>query len=132
MSTLSRSTVPVGASGVPLAVAADGPDDLTVVAPVGVLDRGALTQLDEVVAQTAGSTVVIDLTDCVLASTVTAAALDVRRWTRPAGDVCIVCRRRSGRRLLARVGVALPVFGSLQDARQALVLREAGYGRGWS
>lgn len=105
--------------------------ELAVVAPTGVLDEGVLDELDELIATTPTTPVVIDLTDCVLASPATVAALDTRRWARQDGDVCIVCRRLTGRRLLFHAGVALPVFGSVQDASQALVLGDAGFGRGW-
>lgn len=105
--------------------------ELAVVTPAGVLDERALGALDEVVTLTPTTAVVVDLTDCVLTSPATAASLDVRRWGRQPGDVCIVCRRLTARRLLFHLGVALPVFSSVQDASQALVLGEAGYGRGW-
>ncbi|HWH34015.1 MAG TPA: hypothetical protein VNT56_01700 [Acidimicrobiales bacterium] len=45
---------------------------------------------------------------------------------------CVVSRRLSGRRLLRRFGPSgLPVFSSINDALQARVHHQLGFGAGW-
>lgn len=105
---------------------------LVVVAPVGVLDRVALSRLDEVLHRNGGAAVVIDLTDCTLGTRSTLLDLAPARWGRGRGDVCVVCRRLTGRRLLARAAVPMAMFTSVRDAAQARVLFDAGYGDGWA
>lgn len=104
--------------------------DVTVVRPGGVLDRRTLAGLDDAVAA-AGAAVVIDLSDCALTGRRALSELG-GRWRNGLAEVCLVCRRLSGRRLLARAEVRVPVFATVEDAVQARVLHDAGYGAGWS
>ena len=110
-----------------------GPEGVVgVVAPHGVFDGRELRRLDRAMQQGAAASVVIDLTECTLADPTAVSELQSIRWDLAAGQVCLVCRRLSGRRLLGRFGVRLAVFGTVEDAVQALLLLDAGYGRGWT
>ena len=104
-----------------------------VLRPTGRLDRHGVQRLREHV-RAADEPIVIHLDDCVV---VAPSAFDhlasPDHDDRSRVEVCIVCRRLTCRRLLARVGVLdrFPVFQQLEDALQALVLARAGYGDGW-
>jgi len=104
---------------------------VAVLSPSGVLDREVLEQL-EVELGSRTTPVIVDLSDCTLGATDVLSELGVGRWRRASGDVCLVCRRLTGRRLLARAGVRMVVFTSVGDAVQAWVLSAAGYGSGWA
>lgn len=106
-------------------------DDVLILRPQGGLDRSVVANLERSVAAATGP-VVVDLDECVLVDPTAV------RHVASAGprdrEVCIVSRRLSCRRLLARVGVTerLAVFQCLADALQARVLAGSGYGSGWS
>lgn len=104
---------------------------LVVLRPVGVLDAQNLARLDEDVAEAGAAPVVIDLGQCTLSVPGILALLEPRRWGREASEVCLVSRRLTSRRLLAKTNVTLAVFGDVRDATQARVLGAAGYGAGW-
>lgn len=78
------------------------------------------------------SPVVIDLDDCIIIDPGALGRL-ATAGRRQQGTTAISSRRLSGRRLMARFGVTerIPVFACVEDAVQAWVLGEAGYGRGW-
>ncbi len=104
-----------------------------VLRPTGRLDRSTAERLRRDAASATGP-VVVDLDDCVLVDPTAIDAIDVDGDGDGDLEVCIVCRRLSCRRLLARVGVTdrFAVFQRLEDALQARVLANAGYGPGWS
>jgi len=98
---------------------------LGVVAPRGVLDVEALEDLTATLDALPVWASVVDLTDCVLTSRAVLAELAGTRAGRSGGTVLVVCRRLSGRRLLGRFGVGLPVFGTVEGAVEALVRSDA-------
>ena len=75
----------------------------------------------------------LDLSDCVLCDIAVLAEVDPAAWDLASDQVCVVCGRLTGRQLLARIGLAdrFAVFGRPEDALQARVLCESGYGHGW-
>lgn len=119
-----RSQAPTSAaeplSSVPR-VAARLVDDVLVLTPCSAIDRSLLGALDRLLA---GDPVpaVLDLSDSVIVDREVVAALDPARWGRDVTTMCVVCRRFSGRQLLALYGASarLPVVQRLDDACDAL------------
>ncbi len=75
----------------------------------------------------------LDLSDCILCDIAVLAEVDPAVWGLASDQVCVVCSRLTGRQLLSRIGVAdrVAVFGRREDALQARILCESGYGLGW-
>jgi hypothetical protein len=121
--------------GVTMAVRQEG---LAVVVEVsGLADAAWAVQLAaEVGCLAPDDRLVIDLSDAVLVSP--ASLCDVIDAVVAAGDdpdrVCLVCERLSTQVLLRRYGATeqAAVFASANDALQAAVLQDEGYGDGWS
>lgn len=113
------------------AEARPGGGQIAVLRPRGVIDGAAVVELRSTAATAGTEAVAIDVTDAVLGDRHALVELAAVRW--PDGvAVCVVCHRLSGRRLLIKAGLRLPVFASVQDAVQARVLEAAGFGSGWS
>jgi anti-anti-sigma regulatory factor len=80
--------------------------------------------------------VVVDLSDAVLVGP--AALCDLIDEVVAAGEdpdrICLVCERLSTQVLLRRYGATeqAAVFGTVNDALQALVMKAEGYGGGWA
>jgi hypothetical protein len=107
---------------------------VTVLRPQGALDASVLGELDDLLRRLAPDVpALIDLSDCVLADPPRLADLDPRRWGRTAECSCVACRRGTGRLLLARSGVGrrMAMFSTSEDAVQARILADEGYGPGW-
>ena len=110
--------------------------DIVVLRPTGALDAATIDRVRAAV-RAAGGPVVIDLDECVL---VDPAALEavVHDDSRPdrldPADVSIACGRLSCRTLLSRAGVTrrFAVFARIEDAVQARILWQDGYGSGWT
>ena len=111
--------------------------ELAVVVVVeGIADATVATLVaDELCGLRADARMVLDLTDAVLVAP--SALCDLIDEVDAAGDdpdrVCIVCERLSTQVLLRRYGATeqAAVFGSVEDALQAALLHEEGYGDGW-
>jgi hypothetical protein len=105
-----------------------------VVTAQGVFDDAALHQLDEVLGATPRRRpAAIDLTECALAEPSVLQQLDPRRWARSSTDVCVVCHRLTGRRLMMRTGMAhrFSLFASVEDALRSHRSSSGGSGAGW-
>ncbi|HEX9681730.1 MAG TPA: hypothetical protein VGA13_01490 [Acidimicrobiales bacterium] len=109
---------------------------VAVVEVSGALDRPSLDDLTTVVCGLGASCehVVVDLD----LATIIDARTTLRSVVRLALDdttpkVCLVCGRVTARILLDRAGVSavVPVFQSVGDALQAVVMEREGFGRGW-
>ena len=129
----SAANQPPERSGAPTApaIASHHVSGVLVLRPIGRLGRDSIDRLRRLV-RAADAPVVIQLDDCVL---VAPSAFD-RLQTEVedhAIELCIVCRRLTCRRLLARVGITerFSFFQQLEDALQARVMAAAGYGDGW-
>ena len=108
--------------------------DIAVLSVIGLLERSALLALDaRLRCEDVGPTI-IDLGDCTITDRTVLEGLDHERWNLSEDTICVACRRLSGRRLLASAHVTerLTVFGQVEDAIQARVLEQAGFGSGWS
>lgn len=95
-------------------------DPAVVIRPVGALDEDLADEIRELALE-AHAPVVVDLGDCVLTS-----RRSIRRialaWQLYRPQLCVVCRRDSGRPMLARAGIAdhLAVFDSVDEALESL------------
>jgi hypothetical protein len=100
--------------------------------PSGPLDASGIEQLQEAVSE-AEAPVVVDLDECILLDPAALGSVHADIPVDPA-DVSIACRRLSCRVLLARAGITerFAVFSRIEDAVQARILWQAGYGEGWS
>jgi hypothetical protein len=107
-----------------------GRHGVLVVAPMGQLDRAGVERLRREVLE-AGGPVAVDLDECILVDPGAVTNLDLGDTDHP--DLCFVSRRVTCRLLLARFGMSarFAVFNQLEDALQAKVLADAGYGPGW-
>jgi hypothetical protein len=112
--------------------------DLAIVVEVsGLADATVTAQLAaELVGLEPDVRVVVDLSDAVLVGP--AALCDLLDEVVAAGEdpdrVCVVCERLSTQVLLRRYGATeqAAVFSTVNDALQALVLKNEGYGSGWA
>ena len=108
-------------------------DDAVIVTPDGVLDTRCIEWLREVIARAGPGPVVLDLDMCALTDPrMLAELVDVR----PAGstlDLCIVCKRPTGRALLRHpsLGSSLTLFTHVEDAVTAWRMEREGFGSGW-
>lgn len=112
---------------------AGGSIPVTVLTPAGALAADTVLALTNKMPADLDAAVVVDINDCVTASRDAVDDLDAAIWQRTPGRVCVVCRRHSGRRLVAvRPPGRIAVFQRIEDAVQALVFHNAGHGPGWS
>lgn len=104
--------------------------DVQVIRPTGLVERQDIGHIQRTVLSSP-LPVIIDLDDCILVGTSPFTSFEPAHAP---GEVCVVSRRLTSRRLLARRGVRsrVAVFERLQDALQAKVSACAGDGRGWS
>ncbi len=111
---------------------AGGSIRVMVLTAAGALDTDTALALGAKMPADVSAAVVVDINDCVITSRDAVDDLDAAIWKRTPGRVCVVCRRRSGRHLVAvRPPGRIAVFQRIEDAVQALVLHDAGYGPGW-
>lgn len=112
---------PPTAIGSPSPIRSRRQDGVLVLGPDGVLDDDGIVELDQIL-RTSDDVAIIDLGDCVLGSSDVLDRIDPTRWNRTRRQVCVVCRRFSGRRLLARTGVTtrIGVFPTVGEAVRAL------------
>lgn len=91
---------------------------MLLIAPQGALDRELARGIREPLADHDGS-IIVDLSDCIIIDPRLALRSIASRGRR--GGACIVCRRRSGRRLIqALAGEDLAVYPWVADALNAL------------
>lgn len=107
--------------------------DTLVVSVRGALDHRRLTALDALLAVDRRSTVIVDVSSCAVADRSVLAALQPARWGREYGAMCITCGCGPACELVVtNLSDRFAVFRNPEDALQAKVFADAGYGPGWT
>lgn len=105
-------------------------DPVTIISLSGRFDDDLVRTASRHLPDHDESLVIIDVTETTVANIhveVPSSLLEARH-----GSIAFVCRRRTGRRILDMVlDHQAPVFATVEDALQALVMSGNGYGRGW-